>query len=180
MIRLLLFILLFATVATFAESRAVGQSCPWKVSELGAVLMRSEATVGREARRLSGFDEAIADLRRAVLTGCMETGAASQLEALLIESPDYDAVQESETADELVDCMAEKKLEAARRITAARAEGDTLLEQRLLRVVAEIDAMEPRSWSQSVAAERTRSKLERLREERDNLIRICATAEDDF
>lgn len=166
-------------LALFANA-ADAQICPWKISELAPLLEQSERVTAREAARLSEMDREIAAVRRAVLSGCAENRAEDKLAALQLANPGYDAKQESETADMLVTCMAEKKTEAARRVADARAKGETVLEQRLLRIVAEIDAMEPRTWTQSVEAGQVMSKLARLFEERESLGGACDASLSDF
>lgn len=172
---------LLTGIALLLGANAAGaQTCPWKVSELEPLLEQAERETAREAARLSGLDREIAAVRRAVLSGCAENKAVDQLKSLPLANPGYDAARVSEMADMLATCMAEKKVEAARRVADARAKGDSVLEQRLLRIVAQIDAIEPRSWAQSVEAGQVMSKQERLYQERDSLGVVCDPSTTDF
>ena len=170
---------LLAAWTILAVTPSSAEECPWKVSELESALERSEEQVSAEWDKAARRDREIAALRRAAVrsfggAGCEEDDTTARLESFQGYSRGLVPAEMATTAAMLGTCLYEKQAEARRRIDAARAAGNSLSENRLLRIQSHLLALRPRIIENDIRAATLLSKIERLGAEREELLSLCA------
>lgn len=152
---------------------ALPADCPWKLREIEPRLQQSMARVLDAERVADGKDTEIAGLRHATLLGC-DPDVEARLEGFDPRIRGLNIGTELDQAETMARCIEIKRAMAGERIIEARGSANRMLEQRLLKVSAEIERLAPDVLDYQVRALQLDSKIQRLGAERERLLQVCA------